>query len=214
MFAPSIKGTANAVAGGWGNLGGGITNMLMPVIFAGIIGLGYSKGEAWRLAMIVPGSLLLLCAFLYYKYTQDSPEGNYADLNRESPKKVKTNYKEVLKDWRVWSLALAYSICFGMEITLDNVAALYFVDTFQFDQKMAGLLAGLFGFMNIFARALGGIFADKIGKVYGISGKAWLLAGFLILEGIGLYFFANTFSIAYAIVSMLTLLLVLINAFT
>lgn len=29
MFAPKIKGTANAVAGGWGNLGGGITNMLM-----------------------------------------------------------------------------------------------------------------------------------------------------------------------------------------
>ena len=27
MFAPQIKGTANAVAGGWGNLGGGVTNM-------------------------------------------------------------------------------------------------------------------------------------------------------------------------------------------
>jgi NNP family nitrate/nitrite transporter-like MFS transporter len=46
MFAPNIKGTANAVAGGWGNLGGGITNMLMPLIFAGIVGLGYTKSEA------------------------------------------------------------------------------------------------------------------------------------------------------------------------
>jgi MFS transporter, NNP family, nitrate/nitrite transporter len=53
MFAPNIKGTANAVAGGWGNLGGGITNMLMPVIFAAIVALGYTKGEAWRLAMIL-----------------------------------------------------------------------------------------------------------------------------------------------------------------
>ena len=34
MFAPNIKGTANAVAGGWGNLGGGVTNMVMPLIFA------------------------------------------------------------------------------------------------------------------------------------------------------------------------------------
>ena len=43
MFAPNIKGTANAVAGGWGNLGGGITNMVMPVIFAARVGLGYTN---------------------------------------------------------------------------------------------------------------------------------------------------------------------------
>jgi MFS transporter, NNP family, nitrate/nitrite transporter len=55
MFAPNIKGTANAVAGGWGNLGGGVTNMVMPIIFATIVGFGYTKAEAWRYAMIVPG---------------------------------------------------------------------------------------------------------------------------------------------------------------
>jgi NNP family nitrate/nitrite transporter-like MFS transporter len=40
MFDKKIVGTANAVAGGWGNLGGGITNMVMPLIFAGIRGRG------------------------------------------------------------------------------------------------------------------------------------------------------------------------------
>lgn len=209
MFAPNIKGTANAVAGGWGNLGGGITNMVMPVIFAGIVGLGYTNSEAWRLAMIVPGSMLLICAFLYYNYTQDSPDGNFSDFVKPVGKKENTNTLEVLTDWRVWVLALAYSICFGMEITFDNVAALYFVDTFNFDQKAAGLLAGLFGFMNIFARALGGIFADRIGRAYGNSGKSWLLAGFLVLEGIGLYFFSNTLTITYAIVAMLSFALFL-----
>ena len=63
MFAPEIKGTANAVAGGWGNLGGGITNMLMPLIFTVIVGFGYTKPEAWRYAMIVPGVLMLLMAY-------------------------------------------------------------------------------------------------------------------------------------------------------
>ena len=43
MFAPKIKGTANAVAGGWGNLGGGITNMVMPLIFAAIVGFGFTR---------------------------------------------------------------------------------------------------------------------------------------------------------------------------
>ena len=68
MFAPKIKGTANAVAGGWGNLGGGVTNMVMPLIFALIVGLGYTQHQAWRYAMILPGVLLLIMAFLYYRH--------------------------------------------------------------------------------------------------------------------------------------------------
>src|ERR1051325_6607933 len=71
MFAPKVKGTANAVAGGWGNLGGGITNMVMILIFAAIVGFGYTKPEAWRYAMIVPGVMMLIVAFAYYKYTKD-----------------------------------------------------------------------------------------------------------------------------------------------
>ena len=177
MFAPNIKGTANAVAGGWGNLGGGVTNIVMPLIFAGIVGWGFTKHDAWRLAMIVPGTLLLICAVLYYKFTQDSPEGNYSGMHREASVE-KPDIREVLTDWRVWALAIAYSVCFGMEITFDNVASLHFVDTFKVDQKMAGLLAGSFGLMNIFARALGGIFADKVGKTRGLAGKGWVLAAF------------------------------------
>src|SRR6478672_2907044 len=56
MFAPNVKGTANAISGGWGNLGGGVTNMVMPLIFATIVGMGYTNGEAWRYAMLVPGA--------------------------------------------------------------------------------------------------------------------------------------------------------------
>src|SRR3954469_24619924 len=82
MFAANIKGTANAVAGGWGNLGGGVTNMVMPIIFATIVGMGFTKGEAWRYAMIVPGVMMLIAAFLYYRYTKDTPEGNYDEIDR------------------------------------------------------------------------------------------------------------------------------------
>lgn len=208
MFAPKLKGTANAVAGGWGNLGGGITNMLMPVIFAVIVGMGYTKGEAWRYAMVLPGLLLLVMAFLYYKYTKDTPAGNYDEINRAKAAKKKNDWT-VLKDVRVWSLALAYAVCFGMEITFDNVAALHFVDTFHLSQGSAGLWAGVFGFMNIFARALGGVVADRVGNRYGMRGKGWLLAAVLLLEGIGLLFFAAAGGLGFAIVSMLTFALFL-----
>ncbi|MEO6455536.1 MAG: MFS transporter, partial [Ginsengibacter sp.] len=146
MFAPKIKGTANAVAGGWGNLGGGITNMLMPLIFAAIVGFGYTKAEAWRYAMIIPGIMLLVMAFVYYKFTKDTPQGNYDEMIKATSVKTKTDWS-VLKDWRIWSLALAYAVCFGMEITFDNVAALHFVDSFKLSQSSAGLWAGVFGFM-------------------------------------------------------------------
>jgi MFS transporter, NNP family, nitrate/nitrite transporter len=202
MFAPNIKGTANAVAGGWGNLGGGVTNMVMPLIFAAIVGAGFTKGEAWRYAMIVPGVMMLVAAFLYYKFTKDTPAGNYSEIGKTKKNAHKTNWA-ILKDWRIWTLTLSYAMCFGMEITFDNVASLHFVDTFGLSQAAAGFWAGIFGFMNLFARALGGIVSDKTGKRFGLRGKGLLLASVLLLEGLGLLLFAQAGTLAVAIISML-----------
>jgi MFS transporter, NNP family, nitrate/nitrite transporter len=203
MFAPQIKGTANAVAGGWGNLGGGITNMVMPLVLAGFVGLGYSKPDAWRYAMIIPGAMLLVMAFVYYKFTKDTPAGNYSEIERDTTSQAKGSLLAAAYDYRTWILFLAYGACFGIEITFDNVAALYFSENFSCDLKTAGLLAGLFGFMNLFARAIGGIVADKVGNSYGMRGKGWLLAAFLIMEGVGIALFAQTGSLTMAVVAML-----------
>jgi NNP family nitrate/nitrite transporter-like MFS transporter len=208
MFAPNIKGTANAVAGGWGNLGGGVTNMIMPLIFAAIVSAGFTKGEAWRYAMVIPGVMMLIVAFLYYRFTKDTPAGNYSEIGRSAKEYRKTDWK-VLADIRIWALVLAYGMCFGMEITFDNVASLHFVDTFKLSQASAGFWAGIFGFMNLFARALGGIFSDKIGKKFGMKGKGIFLAAMLLLEGCGLVIFAKAGSLPMAIVSMLSFALFL-----
>jgi NNP family nitrate/nitrite transporter-like MFS transporter len=207
MFAPNIKGTANAVTGGWGNLGGGVTNMVMPLIFATIASFGYTKAEAWRYAMIVPGIMMLVMAYVYHKYTKDTPAGNYDEIGHKQSS-TKTDWS-VLADWRIWALMLAYAMCFGMELTFDNVASLHFVDTFHLTQSAAGFWAGIFGFMNLFARALGGIASDKAGKKFGMRGKGLLLAGVLLLEGCGLILFAQSGSLLIAIMSMLTFALFL-----
>ena len=208
MFAPQLKGTANAVTGGWGNLGGGVTNMVMPLIFAAIVGFGYTKAEAWRYAMIVPGVMMLVIACLYYKYTKDTPNGNYDEIGYTQGKSTKTDWS-VLADWRIWALTMAYAMCFGMEITFDNVASLHFVDSFHLSQSQAGFWAGIFGFMNLFARALGGIVSDKVGRKFGMRGKGLLLAGVLLFEGFGLILFAQAGSLLAAIVSMLSFALFL-----
>ena len=208
MFDDKIKGTANAVAGGWGNLGVVVTNMVMPLIFAVIVGFGYTKSQAWRYAMIVPGLMMLAVAFLYYRYTKDTPAGNFNEIGKTKKEQVKTDWS-VLSDWRIWALALAYAMCFGMEITFDNVASLHFVDNFKLSQSAAGFWAGIFGCMNLFARALGGIFSDKAGNKFGLRGKGIFLASMLLLEGIGIIVFAHAGSLAFAIVSMLSFALFL-----
>lgn len=204
MFAPNVVGTANAVAGGWGNLGGGVTNLVMPLVASGFVALGYSsQQDSWRYAMIIPGAILLIMSVVYYKYTKDTPQGNYSEIQRSAKVKTKGSFTAAAKDPRTWLLALAYGACFGVEITIDNVAAVFFVDNFNASLIMAGALAAIFGMMNLFARALGGIVSDKIGKTYGLKGKGYLLGTFLILEGIGLTFFANSATLQTAIFAML-----------
>jgi NNP family nitrate/nitrite transporter-like MFS transporter len=210
MFAPNVVGTANAVAGGWGNLGGGVTQLVMPLVAAAFVALGYTdKANSWRYAMIVPGAILLIMAFVYYRYTKDTPAGNYASLRQRNHKTSKGSFMLAMKDYRTWVLALAYAACFGIEITIDNVAAIYFVDNFKTTVIMAGALASIFGCMNIFARALGGIFSDKVGLQFGLRGKAVLLAIFLVLEGLGILLFAASGNLGMAILSMLVFALFL-----
>jgi MFS transporter, NNP family, nitrate/nitrite transporter len=141
MFAPNIKGTANAVAGGWGNTGGGATQILMPLIAAGFVGLGWVTTEnSWRLAMIVPGVILVIMAFVYYKFTQDSPQGNFDELPQQKISRENTLLLAA-KDYRTWILTIAYAACFGVEITVDNFAASYFYEDYKASIILAGLLA-------------------------------------------------------------------------
>jgi len=202
MFASNIKGTANAVAGGWGNTGGGATQIAMPLIAAGLVGAGWvSKADSWRYAMILPGLLLLIMARMYWKYTKDTPAGNFDEMPSAADKKENT-LLIAAKDYRTWVLTIAYAACFGVEITVDNFAATYFHDDYKATLIFAGLLASIFGWINIFARALGGIISDKVGKRYGFHGKVSLLAVLLLLEGIGIMLFANAGGLVFAISMM------------
>jgi MFS transporter, NNP family, nitrate/nitrite transporter len=209
MFAPNVVGTANATVAGWGNMGGGATLMVMPLVFAAFVGAGYAESAAWRYSMVIPGAALFIMGFVYYFFTQDTPEGNFSqvkakkDATPEEKEIGKSNFWTACADYRVWILFLAYGACFGIEITIDNIATLYFVDNFNLGLKEAGLIAGTFGMMNIFARALGGIFGDKAGRYYGLKGRIIILGVFLLLEGVGIMIFSTMDVLFWAIVTML-----------
>lgn len=200
MFAPNVVGTANATAAGWGNLGGGVTQMVMPLVFGAFMTLGYSSASAWRAAMIVPGALMLIAAAAYLLLTQDGPDGRFT--RPAGSRKTSQSFFSAVSDGRTWILALAYGACFGVELTVHNVAALYFHDRFQLDVKTAGLVAGTFGVLAIFARTLGGFTGDRIGQRLGLRGRVMTLAAVLFAEGIALVVFSRMGALPLAVASL------------
>ncbi|MCM2972578.1 NarK family nitrate/nitrite MFS transporter [Larsenimonas suaedae] len=210
MFAPNVVGTANATTAGWGNLGGGTTQILMPLIFSGVLMLGVSETLGWRLAMVVPGIVLFVTGIAYYRLTQDAPNGNFDELRArgELPEATREHgalqsFAAAAKDIRVWALFLVYAACFGVELTINNIAAIYFFDTFSLNLATAGLIAGLFGLMNLFARTLGGVFSDLFARRNGLKGRVrWLFLA-MLCEGIALIGFAHMEVLALAIGIML-----------
>jgi NNP family nitrate/nitrite transporter-like MFS transporter len=208
MFAPNVVGTANATVGGWGNAGAGAAQSLMALIAAGVVTLGVESQFGWRVALFVPGIAMWIMAFFYARYTQDLPQGDIIDLRKagvevESGKKGGVAvFAAAAKNYRVWLLAAAYGGCFGIELYIHNVAASYYVDHFGLSLVNAGLAAGIFGGLALFARALGGIFSDKVAKSRGLSGRTMILCTFLLLEGAGLVVFGNAPSVTFAILSM------------
>lgn len=207
MFGPNCVGTANATTAGWGNLGGGVTQMLMPLIFACVMLFGVNEVFGWRLAMVVPGAILFLTGIGYYYFTQDAPNGNYTELRQkgEIPPAEGSSWASFLlaaKDFRVWALFVVYAACFGVELTINNVAALYYHDYFQLDIATAGLIAGLFGLMNIFARTMGGVFSDRVAVKGGLNGRVWFMGAVLLAEGLALVLFSQMGSLFLAVTTM------------
>ena len=207
MFAPNVVGTANATAAGWGNLGGGVTQMVMPLLFSGIVGLGVGAWWGWRIAMFVPGVMMLLAGIAYYKLTRDTADGDFAELRARGEQAGRSDagagFAAACRDPRVWALFVIYGACFGMELTIDNIAALYFTDNFHLGLTAAGVVASSFGMMNLFARALGGVVSDRLHQRWGLRGRALLLGATICAEGLALMLFSQMRTLPLAIGSMM-----------
>lgn len=203
MFAPNCVGTANATTAGWGNLGGGVTQLAMPLLFGLMVGtLGLSESLGWRVCMVIVGLLCAATGVAYWFVTQDTPQGNFSEVRPAAARsngKTLRAFAEACRDPRVWTLFVIYGACFGIELTMNNITALYLLDYFDYFKQLdslkalqlAGAIAASFGLMNIFARSLGGWMGDRCGNRWGLSGRVkWLFLA-LFGEGIALLLFSQ-----------------------
>lgn len=194
MFAPNCLGTATATTAAWGNLGGGVTQLLMPLGLSLLIALGVDEAVGWRYAMIAPGLTLLVMGLLYSRLTEDTPGGHFEPrLGKGRSLGVAT------RDPRVWCLFGLYAACFGTELTVNNIAALYFYDNFSMGLVGAGAAASIFGLTNVFARSLGGYLSDRIADRRGLRGRSLFLFVLILVEGLLLIAFSKATQLPLAL---------------
>jgi len=191
MFAPNVVGTANATAAGWGNLGGGVTQVFIVWCLFKPFQQAMDKDAAWRVSMTVPGVLFLLVALVMKLTCWDTPKGprfSTADTGKTTGASL-LDYVACLKDVRVVVMIFQYSACFGTELAMNAQLATHFRTYFQMRSGDAAALASCFGLMNLFARSLGGIASDVLFRRFGFPGRLWAQALALFFEGLFLLVF-------------------------
>ena len=188
MFNSKCVGLANATAAGWGNLGGGVTQFLMPGIYAICYSATNSRAfTAWRWAYIFPGMCHTVVGLMVMYLGQDLPDGNYKVLTTSGALEKKSSMKVNLigmKNYRMWCMVATYGFCFGVELTMNNIVAGYLFDQFGVSLSVAGVLASCYGMMNLFARSVGGIISDWSSTRFGMRGRLWTLWSTQTLEGV------------------------------
>jgi len=204
MFTKEWVGTANATVGGWGNLGGGVTQIFVGSFLFPIFKNIYDgdSNKAWRTVCIFPALLGLITAYCVIKFTDDSPKGNYSKLKKKNQMgdvDVAKSFSDATLDFNTWLLFVQYACCFGVEITMNNAAALYFKDRFLLSTETAAAIASIFGWMNLFARGLGGFLSDKANARWGMRGRLGWQSFVLLMEGAMVVIFANSSTLASSI---------------
>jgi NNP family nitrate/nitrite transporter-like MFS transporter len=186
--------------------------LLFP-FFRDVIYDGNSE-KAWRTVCVVPAFVAFMTGLIVLYTSEDCPEGNYKDLKKmgSMPEvSASASFRKGAVNLNTWLLYIQYGCCFGVELTMNNAAASYFVDEFALPTSTASAVASIFGFMNIFARGLGGFVSDKaMGKI-GMKGRILTQMMFLLLEGICIFIFSVVDSL-WAAILMLTIFSIFVQA--
>jgi NNP family nitrate/nitrite transporter-like MFS transporter len=83
---------------------------------------------------------------------------NASSIKNPVPKQHRYKFKQIaILDW-------AYFATFGTELAVVSILAMFYVDWFELPKVMAALFAGVYPFINLFARPGGGWISDKIGR--------------------------------------------------
>lgn len=96
-------------------------------------------------------ALYVYDAFATYKVNKDIFVNPVPEAHRYSFKQVAV-------------LNILYFATFGSELAVISMLPAFFAETFELSMATAGLLAGMYAFMNLMSRPGGGLLSDKFGR--------------------------------------------------
>ena len=134
-------------------------------------------------------------------------------LREPVPKMHRYKFRQVaILDW-------AYLVTFGTELAVVSMLAMFYVEWFGLPKVSAALLAGIYPFINLFARPGGGMISDKFGRkltlgvvfagialsflVLGMVDKSWPVALVVLLTIVGGIFSKAGSGAVYAMVPLI-----------
>lgn len=146
------QGTALGVYG-MGNIGAAVTKFIAPFI---MVSYGWhAVAQIWSLSLV-------LIAIVFWIFTKDEPQILEQRLKGKEPKTMKQSL-EPLRKLQVWRFSLYYFFVFGGFVALALWLPRYYVGVYDFDIKVAGMLAASFSIAGSLFRAIGGYLSDKYG---------------------------------------------------
>jgi NNP family nitrate/nitrite transporter-like MFS transporter len=195
MFAKDVVGQVNAVAGGWGNLGGGVTHLFMGGAMVPLFEAIFNHNEdlVWRSIFIVPGTMTVLSGIAILLWSMDTPHGDFSELKArgELPAVKASSFLNSLANPNTLIAMMHYACCFGMELTMFNFAGVYFNTKFEQGVERAASIAGAFGFMNIASRGFGGYMSDYANTHMNMRGRLLVQFCTLLMEGLMIVTFSQ-----------------------
>jgi NNP family nitrate/nitrite transporter-like MFS transporter len=163
-----------------------------------------SAEKSWRTICVIPASIAFTWGAILPWISDDAPMGNYQEMKKRGTmdRIVFTTSLRSGMTRNTWILFIQYACCFGVELVMNNGSVLYFNDRFDMATEDAAKIGFLYGSMNIFARALGGLFSDRLNIKMGMRGRLWFQTILLLCEGIMIIVFAYAPTLGGAIATM------------